>query len=232
MERGKYYSVSVGPGDPENMTLKAVRILEEAPVIAVPQTSSGQTMALDIAEKVVDFSRKEIVKVRFTMSRDPEVLRQSREGIADILQEYMDKGRDVAMVNIGDVSIFSTAVYIGEILESRGYETRMVSGVTSFCASAAEANISLVEGDDRLSVISAGSDMNEALELPGTKIIMKSGRQIDAVIEKIKARGLKACMVCNCGLENQRIYKDISDYNPEDAAGYFAVIIVRQEEKE
>ena len=68
MERGKYYSVSVGAGDPENMTLKAVRILEEAPVIAVPQTSSGQTMALDIAEKVVDFSRKEIVKVRFTMS--------------------------------------------------------------------------------------------------------------------------------------------------------------------
>ena len=132
MERGKYYSVSVGPGDPENMTLKAVRILEEAPVIAVPQTSSGQTMALDIAEKVVDFSRKEIVKVRFTMSRDPDVLRQSREGIADILQEYMDKGRDVAMVNIGDVSIFSTAVYIGEILESRGYETLMVPGVTSF----------------------------------------------------------------------------------------------------
>ena len=163
MERGKYYSVSVGPGDPENMTLKAVRILEEAPVIAVPQTSSGQTMALDIAEKVVDFSRKEIVKVRFTMSRDTDVLRQYREGIADILQEYMDKGRDVAMVNIGDVSIFSTAVYIGEILESRGYETRMVPGVTSFCASAAEANISLVEGDDRLSVISAGSDMNEAL---------------------------------------------------------------------
>ena len=232
MERGKYYSVSVGPGDPENMTLKAVRILEEAPVIAVPQTSSGQTMALDIAEKVVDFSRKEIVKVRFTMSRDPDVLRQSREGIADILQEYMDKGRDMAMVNIGDVSIFSTAVYIGEILESRGYKTRMVPGVTSFCASAAEANISLVEGDDRLSVISAGSDMNEVLGLPGTKIIMKSGRQIDAVIQKIKARRLKAYMVCNCGLENQRIYKDIADYNPEDAARYFAVVIVRQEEKE
>ncbi|MDD6646958.1 MAG: precorrin-2 C(20)-methyltransferase [Firmicutes bacterium] len=227
MERGRYYSVSVGPGDPENMTLKAVRVLEDTPVIAVPQTRSGQTMALDIAERTVDFSNKEVVKVRFTMSRDPRVLKESREGIADELQEYLDHGRDVAMVNIGDVSIFSTAVYIGEILESRGYETYMIPGVTSFCAAAAEADMSLVEGDDRLSVISAGSDLDEALELAGTKIIMKSGKQIDNVIRKIRDRGLKACMVCNCGLENQKIFKDITEYDPEDTAGYFAVIIVR-----
>lgn len=232
MECGKYYSVSVGPGDSENMTLKAVRMLEKIPVIAVPQTSSGQTLALDIARGAVDLSDKEIVKVHFTMSRDKDVLRRSREEIADSIQEYLDNGRDVAMVNIGDVSIFSTAVYIGEILERRGYETCMIPGVTSFCASAAEANISLVEGDDRLSVISAGSDIDEALELPGTKIIMKAGKQIDSVIDKIRSKGLKACMVCNCGHENQKIYKDLSEYGPEETAGYFAVIIVRQEEKQ
>ncbi|MGN0703294.1 MAG: precorrin-2 C(20)-methyltransferase [Lentihominibacter sp.] len=230
MERGKYYSVSVGPGDPENMTLKAVRVLEAASVIAVPQTASGQTMALDIARGAVDFSDKEIVRVQFTMSRDKDVLRRSREEIADRIQVYLDNGEDVAMVNIGDVSIFSTAVYIGEILEARGYGTCMIPGVTSFCASAAEANVSLVEGDDRLSVISAGSDIDEALELPGTKVIMKAGKQINIVIEKIRKRGLKASMVCNCGLENQKIYKDLSEYGPEETAGYFAVIIVRQEE--
>lgn len=227
MERGRYYSVSVGPGDPENMTIKAVKLLEKTPVIAVPVTSSGQSLAFDIAGKVIDFTGKTIAKVHFTMSRDSEVLKASREGIADKLQSYMDEGLDVAMVNIGDVSIFSTAAYIGEILNERGYETMMVPGVTSFCASAAEANMSLVEGDSRLTIASAGDDVDEILELDGTKIIMKSGKQLEAIIEKINLKGQKARMICNCGLENQVVYNDLKDYKREDAAGYFAVIIVK-----
>lgn len=227
MGKGKYYSVSVGPGDPENMTLKAVRILEKTGVIAVPQTASGQTMAFDIASKVVNFDGKEIVKVQFTMSRNPEVLKKSREEIADKLQTYLEQGFDVAMVNIGDVSIFSTAVYIGEILRARGYETSMIPGVTSFCASAAEAGISLVEGDESLTILSAGCDLDDGLKIPGTKVIMKSGKQLESVIEKIKANNMKAYMVCNCGLENQLVIDDIYKFEKDDAAGYFAVIIVK-----
>ena len=74
---GTFYGVSVGPGDPELMTLKAVRCLERCPVIAAPQTSGGQMLALDIAKGAVDLSGKTILPLHFAMSRDPAVLRAS-----------------------------------------------------------------------------------------------------------------------------------------------------------
>lgn len=67
---GVLYGVSVGPGDPELMTLKAVRCLEKCPVIAAPQTAGGRMLALDIARGAVGLDGKTILPLRFAMSRD------------------------------------------------------------------------------------------------------------------------------------------------------------------
>ena len=63
--KGTLYGVSVGPGDPELMTLQAVRCLRACPVIAAPQTASGQMLALEIARGAVDLSDKTVVALRF-----------------------------------------------------------------------------------------------------------------------------------------------------------------------
>lgn len=70
---GTFYGVSVGPGDPELMTLQAVRCLENCPVIAAPQTPKGGMLALDIAKGAVELSGKTILPLRFAMSLDPAV---------------------------------------------------------------------------------------------------------------------------------------------------------------
>ena len=120
---GVLYGVSVGPGDPELMTLKAVRCLEKCPVIAAPQTAGGRMLALDIARGAVGLDGKTILPLRFAMSRDPEMLRASHEEAARAVKEYLDAGQDVAMLNLGDVSVYATFGYLQEILEAEGYKT-------------------------------------------------------------------------------------------------------------
>ena len=81
-QTGTFYAVSVGPGDPELLTLQAVRVLENTPVIAAPQTASGQMLALDIARGAVDLTGKSVLPLRFTMSHDAAVRAESYRAAA------------------------------------------------------------------------------------------------------------------------------------------------------
>ena len=109
---GTFYGVSVGPGDPELMTLQAVRRLENCPVIAAPQTPKGGMLALDIAKGAVDLSDKTILPLRFAMSLDPAVQKAAHIEAARAVKEYLDAGQDVAMLNLGDVSVYATFGYL------------------------------------------------------------------------------------------------------------------------
>lgn len=77
------------------------------------------------------------------MSRDKAQQHAAHLAAAQALRPHLDAGRDVAMLNLGDVSIYATAAYLADILAADGYETRMVPGVTSFCAVAARLHTSL-----------------------------------------------------------------------------------------
>ena len=145
---GTFYGVSVGPGDPELMTLQAVRRLENCPVIAAPQTPKGGMLALDIAKGAVDLSGKTILPLCFAMSLDPAVQKAAHIEAARAVKEYLDAGQDVAMLNLGDVSVYATFGYLQEILEAEGCKTVMLPGVTSFCAAAARLGQSLTGAAD------------------------------------------------------------------------------------
>ena len=175
---GVLYGVSVGPGDPELMTLKAVRCLGKCPVIAAPQTAGGRMLALDIARGAVGLDGKTILPLRFAMSRDPEMLRASHEEAARAVKEYLDAGQDVAMLNLGDVSVYATFGYLQEILEAEGYKTVRIPGVPSFCAAAARLGQPLTGGMEAPLTIAPGRHAAEVLAAPGTKVLMKSGRQL------------------------------------------------------
>ena len=147
---GTFYGVSVGPGNPELLTLQAVRLLRQCPVLAAPQTASGQMLALDIARRALgsELDCKTILPLQFAMSRDDAVLRASHETAASAVRPFLDSGQDVAMLNLGDVSIYATFGYLQEILQAQGYATAMAAGVPSFCAAAARLNQPLTGGMD------------------------------------------------------------------------------------
>ena len=95
-ERGTFYAVGVGPGDPELMTRKAVRVLEDCPVLAVPRTPAGDSLALEIAQAGADLTDKEIHFIDFAMSRDEEKRRQAHRRAAEAVRALLDRGTDVA----------------------------------------------------------------------------------------------------------------------------------------
>ena len=146
MTTGKFYGIGVGPGDPELITLKAIRVLEHCNVIAAPRTRGGGMRALDIAGQAVSLQDKTILPLSFAMSSDRSLLREQYQRNAELIRAYLEKGEDTAMICIGDVSVFSTVCQIADVLKEMGCQTCLVPGISSYSAIAARMGISLTEG--------------------------------------------------------------------------------------
>ena len=224
-KQGVFYAVSVGPGDPELLTRQACRVLEACDVIAAPRVKSGRMLALDIAAGAVDMQGKTILPLDFTMARDEAVREDSYRTAAAAIKAELAAGRDVAMVNLGDVSVYATAYYILERIRSDGFETVMCPGVTSFCAVAARLGRSLTRMEEPLHILPGSAELDSALALPGTKVIMKSGKAIHETAAALERHGLlaNAGMVADCGLETEQVYTDLRQL-PEEIS-YFATIV-------
>ncbi len=224
-KQGVFYAVSVGPGDPELLTRQACRVLEVCDVIAAPRTKAGRMLALDIAGGAVDMRGKTILPLDFTMAHDAAVREESYRTAAGAIEAALAAGRDVAMVNLGDVSVYATAYYILERVRSDGFEVVMCPGVTSFCAVAARLGRSLTRMEEPLHILPGSMDMDSALTLEGTKVLMKSGRAIRETVDALERHGLaaRAGMVADCGLETEQVYTDLRQL-PEEIS-YFATIV-------
>ncbi|MEF9984351.1 MAG: precorrin-2 C(20)-methyltransferase [Oscillospiraceae bacterium] len=229
MKKGILYGVSVGPGDPELITVKAVRIIKETRIIAAPMTKGEKTLALDIAKGAVNFDGKTILPISFSMTKDKEELQRVHQEIADTIMEYLEKGENVAMLNLGDVSIYSTFSYIQAIVVASGFESEMIAGIPSFCAVAASLNLSLTTMEEPLHIIpTVHSKVEDYISLKGTKVLMKTASSFNEVKADLIRLNVanKATMIQNCGLTDQKICRDLSQ-NADDNISYFTTIIVK-----
>lgn len=224
---GKLYGVGVGPGDKELVTYKAVRILQESDIIMVPLMKSGERTAYDIVQDYIE--GKTIIDCSMPMIKDIMKLRQNYENIADEVEKYLKEGKQVAFITLGDPTIYSTYMQINDIILHRGYETELIPGITSFCATAARLNMSLCERDETLTIIpSSYKNVRESLKRPGNKVLMKAGRDILEVRDILEEEGLleKAAMVECCGMKNERVFHDLKEL--DEKTSYFSLIVVKE----
>ena len=239
-EKGTFYGIGVGPGDPELITVKALKIIKSCPVIAAPRTGNGDMVALDIVwrtgvlagtAEIAEESDKKILAMDFTMDKDPAKRKENYRKNAEAAARYLDNGQDVAMVTLGDVSLYSTVHYIADELISRGYEIIMVPGVPSFSAAAASLAIPLAEMDAPVHIIpSVRNNSDDYLDLPGTKVLMKAGRHLHRTLDELDRRGLLdvTSLAVNCGMDDEILIKKLGDNEPlPDKTGYFTTVIVR-----
>ena len=228
--QGKLYGVGVGPGDPELLTLKALRLIKENEVIAVPGKDIRASVAYQIVKGAYeDLDKKTLIPVAMPMTKDPQVLKANHDKAADQVESYLKEGKNVVFLTLGDTTVYSTYLYVHKRILERGYEAEIVSGITSFCAVAARLNMGLVEADQPLHVIPAtykAQEMDEILQLPGTKVLMKTGKKMKQVKESIEKSGQKAVMIENCGMPSEKIYRSAEEI-PEDS-GYYSLIIVKE----
>ncbi len=225
--KGTLYGVGVGPGDPELMTLKAVRLIRENMIIAVPGADPKETVAYKIAVQAVpELAEKELLPIYMPMTHDPEELEKNHSKGAQTLEEVLDKGKNIVFLTLGDPCVYSTFSYLQKRVEKDGYHTELVSGITSFCAAAARLNIPLSEWNEQLHVVPAVHRLDSTLNESGNYILMKSGKKMNQVKEILAQSGRDVLMVENCGMENEHIYRSVEEI-PDDA-GYYSLIIAKE----
>lgn len=226
--KGIAYGVGVGPGDPELMTLKAVRLIRENEVIAVPGKEPRESVAYKIAVQAVpELAGKELIPIYMPMVKDREALRKQHEEGARLIESYLDQGKNVVYLTLGDSTIYCTFTYLQAILEEDGYRTQLVNGITSFCAAASRLNIPIVEWQEPLTVLPASHKTKTALDQPGTYVLMKSGSHMKEVKTLLQASGREVSAVENCGMPGERVYRSVDEI--PDEAGYFSLIIAKEQ---
>jgi len=164
-----------------------------------------------------------------------EFFRKLLETAADCFIRYAvnetEDGKNVAMLTIGDPSVYSTYMYIHKRVMQAGFTAVMISGVPSFCAAAARLGISLGEMMDEIHIIPASYDVGDTVGYGGTCVYMKSGKKLAELIEllrtgdAIRKKKMTVYGVTNCGMESERVYRGLDELT--EAKGYLTIVIVK-----
>ena len=224
--KGTAYGVGVGPGDPELMTLKAIRLIRENEVIAVPGKDPRESVAYKIAVQAVpELADKELVAIDMPMVKDRQKIEENHQKGAKIIEEYLDQGKNVVYITLGDSTIYCTFTYLQHYMEADGYEVQLVNGIPSFCAAAARLNIPLVEWNEPLHVLPAVHKLEDKLDLAGNYVLMKSASHMKETKDMLRSSGRSVQAAENCTMENEKLYRSVDEI-PDDA-GYFSLIIAK-----
>ena len=224
---GKLFGLGLGPGDPELLTLKALRILQASPVIAYPAPDDGKSFARSIVAEYLDENQTEIpIIIPMRVERFPA--KTVYDAASKLIADYLDAGRDVAVLCEGDPFFYGSFMYLFERLVGK-YEIEIVPGVSSLVASAAALQRPLAARNDILSVIPAPLD-DEAilahLAASDAVAIIKLGRHFERIKNLIEEAGLTASSgyLERVTLDNQKV-KPLSEAG-DDSAPYFSMILI------
>ena len=222
---GFFYGIGVGPGDPELMTIKAVRLIRESDVIAVPGETVQESVAYKIARQAVpEMAKKQLLAIPMPMTHEKGKREENHRRGAERIEKILGQGMDVAFLTLGDPTVYSTFFYLQELVKKDGYQTETVSGVPSFCAAAARVQMPLVMWNEPLFVVPAAHALPEAAA-GGTTVYMKAGRKLKELKEAAKAGEKKTVFLENCGMEHERICEGPEEI--PDEAGYYSLLIVK-----
>jgi len=236
--RGRLYGIGAGPGSAELLTLKAVRLLGEVPVVFVPRGDTGEvSIALSIIRPFIS-GGQEIREFTAPMTRDCQARSRAWDEAASQVLAVLDSGRDAAFLTLGDSTLYSTFFYLLEALRRQqpDLEVETVPGITSFSAAASLLGRALTMGQEGLAVVPAtrGVDyLRQVLSTFENVVLLKVApvlAEVQALLVELGRQG-DAAFVCRCGLDGQ-VIKDSLAGCPLAGAGelpadYYSLILVR-----
>jgi precorrin-2/cobalt-factor-2 C20-methyltransferase len=226
---GTLYGLGVGPGDPELMTLKAVRLLRQATVIAYPAADHGDSSARAIAAEFVPQGATEIaIRVPMRPGRMPTEI---YDAAAEKISDHLAGGRDVAVLCEGDPFFFGSFIYLHDRLADR-FPCIVVPGVSSLTACAASAGQPLAGRNAVLTVLPAtldDKDLAARLNSVEAAAILKVGRHLPRLRAVIEACGLtaRATYVEHASRTDEKVLPLANIGNAE--APYFSMILIAPE---
>ena len=239
---GTFYGIGVGPGDPELITLKAIRTIKNCQLLVYLQSDQGNAMARNIAATAWQNSDSHFNHEKFNndkweneyaivmpMSNDRKLANKAYDDGAQQIARYLDQGKDVAFLCLGDPLFFGSFSYLYDRLVDH-YLIKIIPGITSISASAALTGTSLGLLEENIAIVSGrrtDQDILETLENFDNVAIMKPGRRRKEIIALIKQSGRAAdtCYIEYAGLENQKIVRDLSQLDNENGP-YFSLFLI------
>lgn len=230
---GTLYGVGVGPGDPELLTLKAVRVLQSVPVVAYPATPQGSAQARDIAAQWLAGKREIPITMPCMLDRGP--VNQGYDEAAVAIAAELSAGHDVAVLCEGDPLFYGSFSYLLQRLGER-FPCVVIPGVNSVSAAAAAAATPLITGEQRLTVVPAtiGDEaLRQALLSSDSVAILKPGRHRPRLLELLRETGRTAdtLYIEQASRTGQRVIQRFADI-PATPGPYFALfLIVRPENR-
>lgn len=226
VKKGGFFGVSLGVGDPMNITVYALRVLNGVQVIAFPQAKKGgKSVALERIKKLpVHLDDKVLVELFMPMTK--EDLEIHWREAATKINDYLSKGLDVAFAGIGDLLQYGTFYYIEKIVKDYGFETLYIPGVTSYQTLAASINLPLVQGNERMVVLSDDNIDINTIKNFDTIVFLKKP-QNTSLFEAL-SNNYTLFLGKNLGLKGEVIGK-IDDIKRDiDKLPYFSLIIAKK----
>jgi precorrin-2/cobalt-factor-2 C20-methyltransferase len=232
VEIGILYGISVGTGDPELITVKGLRYLQQSPVVAFPSGVHGQSgMAQQI---VAQWLAKEQVQLALTFPyvQDMTALIQAWHKAAEQVWQYLQTGQDVAFACEGDVSFYSTFTYLAQTLQQLHPEVKVqwIPGVCSPMAAASVLGLPLTIRQQRLVVLPAiytVGELEKVFDWADVVVLMKVSSVYEQVWHLLQQRELlkQSWIVEKATLPDMAIYSDLTDL-PKLELSYFSLLIV------
>jgi len=227
---GKLSGVGVGPGDPELITVKAVRVIKEADIIFTAASSKNTySLAVEIASPYISPS-VEIERLSFPMTKDENATETAWIENAKQIAKALQQGKNAVFLTLGDPITYST---FGYILKKMKYvmpeaEIETIPGITSFHAASARLNRILVEGEESLLVTSGAYGGDTIRNINGVEnvAIVKAYKNIKDINKALEETGIgnRSVAVSKCGRENEEIIKDLKELETR-APDYWTLIL-------
>lgn len=205
---GTLHLIGVGPGDPELLTLKAVRILRNVHIVAYPSTGDGAAFARDIARSYLLPGAVLLpVTIPMTVERGPALA--AYDGATDAILGHLAQGRDAAWLCEGDPLFYGSAMYVLERVAGR-VDVDIVPGITAITAAAAAAQRPIAVRNEPLKVLPAALPdelLRPELIAAPAAVLIKVGRHFDRIRDLLRETGhaRNAVVVEHVSTARQRI---------------------------
>jgi precorrin-2/cobalt-factor-2 C20-methyltransferase len=223
---GRVYGIGIGPGDPELITVKALKLLQQAPVIAYPALEDGDSLARAIVAPHLPGGQREIV-IRVPMLTDPGPAQRVYDQAALEIGAELDRGRDVVVLCQGDPFFYGSFMYLFGRLAGR-HRVEVIPGVSSLTASAAALGAPLAARNDVLTVVPAPlaeAELERHLGAAEAAVIIKIGRHLEKVRRVLARLGRleEARYIEHASMADERIL-GLSEVAGE--APYFSIVLL------
>ncbi len=231
MKDRRVYSIGLGPGDPELLTLKAVKILKEADLVFVPQSDpEGRSIAREIVRLFVPEGKIRMCYI--PMTNEKETLSQVYDEHAGMIAEAVEGDLKVAYVCMGDPTIFSTSNYLNPRLTAMGYRVVHVPGVSSINAASSYLGLPLTVKGQNMGVYEMSSEVEricEYIQRHDTVVFLKVHRRLHVLQEAVRrTHPEKAYLLQRLGLEGEAVVDITTNGKAPMPSDYLSIAIVKK----